>query len=147
MSILDRAAQLARDVWNRLIPNAVEVFSYDLGVRVTEAQLEEMAWRFTERYHRDYMNEFKVHDACHYLLDAPPTPLGEGLVARFQTQHMIYDTSPFGSLAIILSGRIIRKAAIVKSLDRRIRSLREGFQEKIDQLDSSAAKTLPEERQ
>ena len=120
VSFMRRLVRIARDVWRTNVPDPVEVFDYDLGVRVTMPQLETMARRFAERHRREHLAPFAVHDACHYLLDAPPTPLGEAMVARFQQRHMIYDPDPFGaSLAVLLAGWIIgRHAHVARMLDR-----------------------------
>jgi hypothetical protein len=137
---IESGLRLVEDVWQRTIPNALEVFNYDLGVQVTETQIKKMARLFTEKFHRDPMREFVVHDACHYLLDAPPTPMGEAVVVRFQTHHSIYDTTFFGaSSAVLVASLILRKAAIKDAVDRRVEQQIPWFQTRIAQLDMALA--------
>ena len=94
---------VVRRFLQEVLSDPLQVLTYDLGMAVDGVSLRAMARAWQKEYGRAFINDAVVHDAVHYLLDAPPTPMGEAIVTRFQFIHGLYDRTGF-TLAVVGAG-------------------------------------------
>lgn len=103
-----------REAWFQLTAEPLQVLEHDLGLPMDEGLLQRLALLWQRRYGRDMIPTLVVHDALHHLLDAPPTPLGEGLVVRFQTLYGVFDRHPLGAVPAMVGGRVVSRSRRVR---------------------------------
>ena len=107
MSFIGQVYRSANAGLAAMLPRPLDVLRSDLGLpALTQASLHLAQETWAIQWDRDPMPEFLIHDAMHYLLDAPPTPMGEAMVTAFQVRHQVFDDNVVGFLAIAIAGRV-----------------------------------------
>lgn len=105
--VVVRAYRFVNEIMRQTMPDPAEVLTHDLGLPADADDLARAQAAWCRRFGRDGLDAFLVHDAVHYLLDAPPTPMGEAAVVAFQVAHGLFDRNVVGGISIQVAGWIL----------------------------------------
>lgn len=96
----------------RCVSRPIDVLRFDLHLdNVDQATLRRAQLAWCVRWNCDPVARFMIHDAVHYLLDAPPTPRGEAMVIAYQFANGLFDDNILGGMTIALTGWLITNRA------------------------------------